>query len=114
MNQSDGSSIIAKGPSSSGSSNGQNSAPADQTVTGDAVNYRYGTVQLEVVRVSGKISAVNLVQGSASAGREQAFPYLQQYAVDAQGSNFGNLSGATFTTEAFKQALDSALSKLSN
>ncbi|MFM5905851.1 MAG: hypothetical protein ACKORF_07105, partial [Micrococcales bacterium] len=79
----------------------------DQTVTGDAINYQYGTIQLEVVRTGGKISAVNLVQAGANNGREAAFPYLQKYAVTAQGSNFSNLSGATFTTDAFKQALDS-------
>ena len=83
------------------------------TVSGDAIQYRYGAVQVEVVRTSGKISAVNLLQATASAGRDQAFSYLQQYAIDSQGSSFGNLSGATYTTEAFKQALDSAISKLS-
>jgi uncharacterized protein with FMN-binding domain len=31
--------------------------------------------------------------------------------MSAQGSGFGNISGATYTTEAFKQALDSALGK---
>lgn len=84
----------------------------DQTVTGAPIQYQYGTIQLEVVQKSGKISEVNLVQATANAGREQAFPYLVQYALDAQGTSFGNLSGATFTTDAFKQALDSALSKL--
>ena len=85
----------------------------DMTVSGDAIQYRYGVVQVEVVRTAGKISAVNLVQGTASAGRDQAFSYLQQYAIDSQGSSFANLSGATYTTDAFKQALDSAISKLS-
>jgi uncharacterized protein with FMN-binding domain len=85
----------------------------DQTVTGDVVPYQFGVMQLEVVRKSGKISAVNVVQGTASAGRDGAIPYLQQYAVQAQGSNFANISGATYTTDAFKQALDSAISKLS-
>lgn len=89
------------------------SGNTDMTVTGDAVQYPYGTVQVEVVRTGGKITAVNMVQADATAGREQAFPYLTDYAIQAQGSNFGNLSGATFTTEAFKQALDSAISKLS-
>lgn len=84
----------------------------DQTVQGEPVSYEYGTIQVEVVRAGGKITTVNMLQAEANAGRERAFPYLQQYAVDAQGSSFGNLSGATSTTEAFKQALDSALSKL--
>jgi uncharacterized protein with FMN-binding domain len=34
-----------------------------------------------------------------------------QYAIQAQGASFGNLSGATYTTNAFKQALSSALAK---
>ena len=88
-------------------------ASSDQTVTGDAIQYRFGTVQLSVTRKSGKITDIGLVQAYATAGRDQAFPYLQQYAIKAQGTNFGNLSGATYTTDAFKQALDSAISKLS-
>jgi uncharacterized protein with FMN-binding domain len=40
-----------------------------------------------------------------------AFQYLVQYAIQSQGTGFGNLSGATYTTDAFKQALSSALSK---
>ncbi len=85
----------------------------DQTVTGDAVPYAYGTVQLEVVRQGGKLAAVNLIQSGATAGRGQAFPLLQKAAVDAQGTNFANQSGATYTTDAFKTALESAISKLS-
>ena len=82
------------------------------TATGDAVRYQYGRVQLSVTRDNGKLTAVDLVQAGATAGREQAFTYLQQYAIDSNGSSFGNLSGATYTTDAFKQALDSAISKL--
>ncbi len=88
-------------------------ANADMTVTGDPIQYEFGVVQVEVVRTGGKITAVNLIQAGATAGREQAFPYLTDYAIQAQGTNFGNLSGATYTTDAFKQALESAMSKLS-
>ena len=81
------------------------------TKTGGTIQYQYGQVQLSVTKNNGKITAVSTVVGTASAGRQVAFGYLEQYAVQANGSNFGNLSGATFTTAAFKQALDSALSK---
>ncbi|MEY4310680.1 MAG: hypothetical protein RLZ71_606 [Actinomycetota bacterium] len=104
-----GVSSLLPAPSSS-SSNTPATGPV--TATGDAVQYQYGTVQLSVTRDSGKITKVDLVQAGATAGREQAFPYLQQYAIDSNGSSFGNLSGATYTTDAFKQALDSAISKL--
>jgi uncharacterized protein with FMN-binding domain len=104
---------ITQQPAPTGSTGSGTGTKADMTVTGAVVPYQFGVMQLEVVRTSGKISAVNIVQGTASAGRDGAIPYLQQYAVQAQGSNFSNISGATYTTDAFKQALDSAISKLS-
>ena len=83
-----------------------------KTADGDPINYQFGVIQVSVKQVNGKLTAVNYLQSSASAGRDQAFPYLVQYAIKANGSNFGNLGGATYTTEAFKQALDSAIAKL--
>jgi hypothetical protein len=99
-------------PSGSGTPAPTPTGSADMTVTGDSIQYRFGSIQVAVVRKGGKITAVNMVQAGATAGRNQAFPVLTKYAIDAQGSNFGNLSGATYTTAAFKQALDSAISKL--
>jgi uncharacterized protein with FMN-binding domain len=81
------------------------------TKTGTAINYRYGTVQVSVTKASGKITAVNLLQEGATGGRQGAFSYLVDYAIQANGSSFGNLGGATFTTDAFKQSLESALAK---
>ncbi len=96
-------------------SNPTSTTPAtkkDMTVRSSAINYQFGTIQVEVVRTSGKIAAVNMVQAGASGGRSQAFPSLTAAAVKAQGSNFGNVGGATYTTQAFKKALDSAIAKL--
>jgi hypothetical protein len=93
-------------PSKSGST------AIDQTVQGDPVNYQFGTVQLEVVRKGGKISALNLLKSGATNGRQGAFSPLVQAAIQAQGTNFSNISGATYTVSAFKQALASAISKL--
>lgn len=84
---------------------------AGTTKTGSAVNYRYGTVQVSVTKANGKITAVNLLQAGATGGRQGAFSYLVDYAIQANGSSFGNLGGATFTTDAFKQSLESALAK---
>jgi uncharacterized protein with FMN-binding domain len=86
-------------------------AAADATKTGSAINYRYGTVQVSVTKANGKITAVNLLQAGATGGRQGAFSYLVQYAIQANGTSFGNLGGATFTTDAFKQSLESALAK---
>ena len=81
------------------------------TKNGSAVQYRYGTVQVSVTKAGGKITAVNLLQEGATGGRQAAFSYLVDLAIQANGSNFGNLSGATYTTDAFKQSLEAALAK---
>ena len=79
--------------------------------TSSAVRYRFGTVQVKVTKKGGNITAVDYLNSSATNGRQGAFPSLVSAAISANGSNFGNLGGATYTTDAFKQALDSALAK---
>ena len=93
---------------------GSTSGPVGKTgtATGDALPYQFGTIQLSVTKVAGKITDVGLVQASANGGREQAFSYLVTAAIESQGTGFANISGATYTTDAFKQALDSAIQKL--
>ena len=80
--------------------------------TGSAIGYKYGTIQLEVVKSGSKITSINLIQASTK-GREWASvpSMLVTAAISAQGSGFGNISGATFSTQAFKSALESALAK---
>ena len=99
----------ASSSTTSGSTSGSTSAGT--TKTGAAINYRYGTVQVSVTKANGKITAVNLLQQGATGGRQGAFSYLVDYAIQANGSSFGNLGGATYTTDAFKQSLESALAK---
>jgi uncharacterized protein with FMN-binding domain len=81
------------------------------TKTGLAVPYQFGSIQLTVTEKNGKITKINFGTSSATNGRQAAFPYLVKYAIQSQGINFGNLSGATMTTDTFKQALSSALGK---
>ena len=105
--------IVAQGASnSSGSSSNAGSTTKTLTGTSDPIEYMFGTVQLKVTQVNGKITAIEELTATATDGREQAFPTLKDAAMQANGSSFGNLSGATYTTDAYKQALDSALSKL--
>jgi len=99
------------GTSGGSTSGGSTSGSASVTKTGDAVAYRFGTIQVQVTEVSGKITDITLLQAGATGGRSAAFSYLVDYAIQAQGSNFGNISGATYTTDAFVQSLDSALAQ---
>lgn len=94
------------------SSNGVTGNSTDGSATGDAIDYEFGTIQIKATKTGGKITAVELIQEGANGGREQAFPTLVAAALSANGSSIPNVSGATYTTDAFKQALDSALSKL--
>jgi len=87
-------------------------ASTKKTGKGAAINYRYGTIQVEAITKSGKLTAVNLLQAGATGGRDAAFSVLVSAAISANGSSFGNASGATFTTQAFKQSLDSAIANL--
>jgi hypothetical protein len=93
----------------SGSASG---ATKTQTVKSDVIQYRYGAVELEVTATAGKIEKITEIQATTTPGWESAVPILNQEAIKAQKADFGNLSGATFTTQAYQQALASAISKL--
>jgi uncharacterized protein with FMN-binding domain len=76
------------------------------------VNYKYGTVQLEVVKTGSKITDINIIWGTTKGREWAAVPsMLVTAAISAQGSGFSNVSGATFTSTAFRSALESALAK---
>lgn len=84
------------------------------TYTGQDVQYNYGDIQLAVNLKAGKIASISVVRNGAIDGRSQminsyAVPVLEQEAVAAQGLNFYAVSGATFTSDAFAQSLQSAL-----
>ena len=69
-------------------------------------------MQISVTKSGSKITDVTIISGGTEGGQWASVPgILAQAAIDAQGSDFGNISRATHTTEAFKQALESALAK---
>jgi hypothetical protein len=98
-------------PSTSSTVSGDASEP-DKTVTSDLLPYEYGHVELTVTKSAGKLVAIDIGTSTATDGRQQAYPILVEEALKAQGSSFGNLGGATYTVDAFKQALDNAIAKL--
>ena len=102
---------ILNPPTTSTTVSGATTEP-DKTVTSDQIPYEYGYVELTVTKSAGKLSAIEIGASTATDGRQQAYPLLVDEAIKAQGSSFGNLGGATYTTDAFKKALDNAISKL--
>ncbi|MEV8213599.1 FMN-binding protein [Leifsonia sp. NPDC077715] len=116
-----GSSSTSSGDDSSASSTPSPSASASTstgttTVTGDAVDTRYGPVQVKVTFSGTTITAVDTVQSPSGNGRDieindQALPILQQEALSSQSANIDTVSGATYTSEGYIQSLQSAIDK---
>jgi len=83
------------------------------TVTGPAVDTRYGPVQVKVVVTGGRILSADAVQlpdsdhHSVSINR-QAGPRLALEAVTNQGQ-VDTVSGATWTSDGYRRSLQAAL-----
>jgi uncharacterized protein with FMN-binding domain len=89
---------------------------ATVTKTSAAISYiaknRQGIMQLSVTKVGSKITDISIISGGTEGGEWAGIPdQLAAAAVQSQGAHFGNVTRATHTTDAFYQALDSALAK---
>ncbi len=84
------------------------------TFTGNPINVQYGTVQVRITVVNGKITDAQAVQ--APTGRNDRYtnmsvPVLRQRTLAAQGSNITGVSGASYTSYGWYTSLVSALAK---
>jgi len=86
-------------------------APVTATKSSDPITYKYGTVQISMTTVDGAITEIKMLQGDATNGRGEAYATLINATIQNQGTNYGNISGATFTVDAFKKAVDNAMAK---
>lgn len=80
------------------------------------MQYRYGEIEVRIAVSDGRITAIDFPVESAPDGRSeninsQALPILTQEALSAQGVNIDVVSGATYTSDAFAQSLQSALAE---
>ena len=86
---------------------------ADKVGTGTAVSFRYGTVQVQVTVSGGAITDITTLQapGDGRSGQisQYAVPILQSEALSAKSAQIDLVSGATYTSEAYAQSLQSAL-----
>jgi len=104
-------------PSASSGSTSPGAGSASATAkdyTGQAVQTRYGTVQVKVTMTGNTISNVSFVQLTAFDPRSQeinaqAGPILLQETLSAQSAQIDGVSGATYTTDGYRQSLQSAL-----
>lgn len=88
----------------------------DGTYVGDVADAFYGNIQVQVTIAGGQITDVQFLQypNDRSTSIEintQAMPLLKQEAIQAQSANVSGVSGASATSGAFIQSLQSALNK---
>lgn len=99
---------------SSGKAPASGSTSTRRSVTGALVSTPYGTVQVKAVLVGTRLKdvvALKLTDSSSTSVRisGRAEPVLRQEAVSAQSARIDSVSGATFTSEGYKQSLQAAL-----
>ncbi len=103
--------------SPSTSSNSSSTSYKDGTFKGSVADAYYGNVQVSATISSGKITNVKFLQypdthQTSVIINQQAMPYLVQEAIQAQNAkDVQIISGATFTSQAFQQSLQAALSQ---
>jgi uncharacterized protein with FMN-binding domain len=89
---------------------------ADGTYTGSAADAYYGTIQVRAVVLGGKIADVQFLQypndrRTSIDINSQAMPLLKNEAIKAQSAQVDIVSGATDSSQAFRESLSSALSQ---
>ncbi|WP_307842828.1 FMN-binding protein [Salinibacterium sp. NK8237] len=87
--------------------------PADGTYSGATVTTRYGDVQVAVTISAGTIADVATLQLTATGRSAQisneAIPILRAAVIESQTADVANVSGATYTADAYLASLQSAL-----
>ncbi|MBH0117161.1 FMN-binding protein [Salinibacterium sp. NG253] len=88
--------------------------PTDGTYTGSSVSTRFGNVQVAVTISSGSITDITALQLTDDDGRSvqisnRAAPILRTAVLESQSAQVSNVSGATYTTQAYLASVQSAL-----
>lgn len=106
-------------PSASASAAPTTTAPAKTTAsngsfTGSSVDTRFGSVQVQVVVASGKITDVKALHLTDNGGRSvqisnYAAPILRSEVLSSQSARVSSVGGATYTSDAYLTSLQSAL-----
>jgi uncharacterized protein with FMN-binding domain len=88
--------------------------PTTVTVNGAVVDTNYGPVQVQITVSGGRITHAEAIVYPQGSGRDQeinsyAIPQLDQETLDAQSAQIDTVSGATYTSDGYRQSLQSAL-----
>ncbi|GGM44489.1 FMN-binding protein [Dactylosporangium sucinum] len=89
---------------------------AGTTYAGSVAPTRWGDVQVTITVVDGRITAVNVPVYPDNNGKDRqinarALPVLVQETIAAQSADIDAVSGATVTSDGYKESLQAALDK---
>ncbi|GAA3236559.1 FMN-binding protein [Nonomuraea helvata] len=102
--------------SPSPSPRGSTKSAGARTFDGDAVDTRWGPVQVRIVVSGSKITDIQVLQAPQENRRDieinnRALPILQQEALSAQSAQIDSVSGATYTSDGYAGSLQSAIDR---
>jgi uncharacterized protein with FMN-binding domain len=85
--------------------------------TGSVEQYPYGQLSVTVTDTNGRVTDVQMASLSETDARsvmidDAAIPQLRGQVLSAQSANINGVSGATFTSQAYAQSVQSALDQL--
>ena len=98
----------------SGGSSGSGTSSGTKTYSGSVAQTRWGPVQVTITVSDGKITDVAVPTYPSGNGRDQeinayALPILRQETISAQNADIDAVSGATVTSDGYKESLQAAL-----
>lgn len=109
--------VSTGGPGGTGDTGGTSSGSgslSDAVVNGGVARTRWGPVQVQVQIAAHHIVDVRVLQqpngnGTDRAINSYALPQLREQVLQAQSANVDGVSGATVTSDGYRQSLQSAL-----
>ena len=107
----------ASGSTTASSATAGSGVLATRSAVGSDVQYPYGDVEVKVTMTGAKVTNVTLQRHDVTDPRSQqidayVLPILRTQALTAQSAKLDGVSGASYTSAAYEQSLQSALDKL--
>ena len=92
----------------------RSTAPTTVVVNGAPADTQYGPVQVQISIRAHRIIRADAIDYPQGGSRDReinsyAIPQLDQETIDAQSANIDTVSGATYTSEGYRESLQSAL-----
>lgn len=96
-------------PGSSESGSSESGSAAGTVVKGSTVNTDKGPVQVQVTFAGDRITAVKMLQQPNHPQTTAAVPQLVAETLEAQSADVDTVSGATITSDGYKESLQAAI-----